>query len=612
MAVASFYSAAYAALIVLVEGTVPDPTVLGVQMGYIFLVGWLAGLISRETYQQTRAKLEMKELAEASGSMTEDLEIQTVAARAVTAGSHLVGADRGALFLLDRATDELACVYAEGLSEAYLKTVTGGYRQTPCAALFDGEPHVHIPDVHSRDDLGPLGQVMREEEIASYVAVPLTVYGEPMGALVFYRDEVAPFKPEEIELLRSLGSHAASAIENARLVEEVKASEGRWRTLVKHAPNLILLLDREGVIRFINRGIGDIQPEDLMGTRPHEWVPEDHAPMVEENLSAVLERGETRTFEVPGPGSDGERAWYANRAGPILADGEVQAALLISMDITDRKRMEEELRRSNADLEQFAYVASHDLQEPLRMVASYVQLLQRQYKGQLDKDAETYIEYAVDGAQRMQAMIKDLLTYARVDVNEEAFQAVDLETVVDEVVEGLAGMIEQVGATVRRSDLPTVEGVPSQLRQVLQNLLTNALKFHGETAPEISISAERIGQAWQVSVTDNGIGIPEPYMDKIFQLFQRLHTRDKYPGTGIGLAICRKVVQRHGGEIWVEGNEDGGSTFRFTLPIEPEPRGRGRSVGSQQPGPGPGVGNPETVAGPRSPPPMADRQGPSG
>jgi two-component system CheB/CheR fusion protein len=249
------------------------------------------------------------------------------------------------------------------------------------------------------------------------------------------------------------------------------------------------------------------------------------------------------------------------------------------VDITDRKRQEEQLRllntdlgkragelaASNAELERFAYIASHDLQEPLRMVSSFLQLLQRRYKGQLDQKADQYIHYAVDGAERMKALIMDLLEYSRVGSGKDSFEAVDTAVVMQEVGDVFREKIIAARAKVEIDPLPVVWGDKMQLMQLFQNLLSNALKYHSDRLPSIRIKASEEAGQWLFSVADNGIGIDPQFFDKIFIIFQRLHNKSDYSGTGIGLAICKKIVERHGGRIWVESRPGEGSTFYFTI-----------------------------------------------
>jgi light-regulated signal transduction histidine kinase (bacteriophytochrome) len=254
--------------------------------------------------------------------------------------------------------------------------------------------------------------------------------------------------------------------------------------------------------------------------------------------------------------------------------GELESANAhLQTEIQERTRAEQavrsvarELARSNEDLQQFAYVASHDLQEPLRAVAGYVGLLQRRYPEKMDERGQHYIEAAMDGAIRMQQLIEDLLAFSRVQTKGKTFAATDLNAALDRALLNLQVTIHENKAEVSRAPLPTLRVDAPQIAQLFQNLIGNGIKFRSDEDPRIHIGAENRDGQWIFSVGDNGIGMEPQYYDRIFQIFQRLHTRKQYPGTGIGLAICKKIVERHGGKIWVESEPGKGSTFYFTLP----------------------------------------------
>ena len=231
-----------------------------------------------------------------------------------------------------------------------------------------------------------------------------------------------------------------------------------------------------------------------------------------------------------------------------------------------------DLERSNAELEQFAYVASHDLQEPLRKVASFCQLLEQRYRGQLDERADQYIDFAVDGAKRMQQLINDLLAFSRVGRSGNELQPVALDEIARRALADLDAVRVDARATVDVGDLPTVLGEPSLLTVLFQNLIGNAIKFRSEQPPEVRLTAERDGDGWLITCSDNGIGIDPEYAERVFVIFQRLHAKDEYAGTGIGLAMCRKIVEHHGGRIWLDPEAGPGTTFRFTLPALEESR----------------------------------------
>ncbi|MFZ2653330.1 MAG: PAS domain S-box protein [Victivallales bacterium] len=284
--------------------------------------------------------------------------------------------------------------------------------------------------------------------------------------------------------------------------------------------------------------------------------------------------GEVWNIEHRFRGVDGKWHPVLARGVPVRNEkGQITCWAGINLDISQIKQAEEDLRRSlselgrsNKELEQFAYVASHDLQEPLRMVASYTQLLAQRYEGQLDEKARKYIDYAVNGAVRMQRLINDLLAFSRINTKGASPELTDSHSVLGEAIKNLSSSIEESQSIITNDELPMVRVDPSQLMLLFQNLISNAIKFSGAHTPRIHVSARELGQEWCFSVKDSGIGIDMRYAEKIFVIFQRLHTMQEYPGTGIGLAICRRVVERHGGRIWFESELNQGSTFYFTLP----------------------------------------------
>jgi len=255
------------------------------------------------------------------------------------------------------------------------------------------------------------------------------------------------------------------------------------------------------------------------------------------------------------------------------AEGQVLQWFGTNTDIDETMRMEsdllkttEELRRSNLDLEQFAYVASHDLQEPLRAVAGCVQVFNKRYHGQLDSRAGELVTHIVDGVSRMQNLIHDLLSYSRLGTQGKAFELCDCNAALDQAIANLEAIVKESGAVVTHDQLPALSADAGQLTQLFQNLISNAIKFRGTAPPRIHVGAERRDGEWLLSVNDNGIGIEHEYFQRIFVIFQRLHTRSEHPGTGIGLAICKKIVERHGGCLSVESEPGVGSTFSFIMP----------------------------------------------
>ncbi len=312
----------------------------------------------------------------------------------------------------------------------------------------------------------------------------------------------------------------------------------------------------------------------IQGKTPEEAFGDVLGPIFCQNYVRCLQAGTSISYEEQ-LNFEEHIIWTLTTLVPLRDDqGQIYRIIGTATNISDRKTAELELQqqkqdlaRSNDELQQFAYVASHDLQEPLRMITSYLELLERRYKGQLDPKADQFIAYAVDGAARMQILINDLLQYSRVGSRGQLLEQVDCEVVLQNVLRNLQVAIAENKAIITHDVLSQVNADITQLTQLFQNLIGNAIKFHGEDLPKIHIGIEQRNDKWLFSVCDNGIGIESQYVDRIFVIFQRLHSRTDYPGTGMGLAICKKIVERHGGNLWVESTPKQGSTFYFTLPV---------------------------------------------
>lgn len=375
----------------------------------------------------------------------------------------------------------------------------------------------------------------------------------------------------------------AAIKESQRSTEALRQSEERYRSLVNSAPDAIVMLDLDtGRLVEANPAatrLFGVPRENLIGSDALGLHASGDPPALQfRRRLAEAERGETPQFEWTHISDDGRIVPCEVRLSRIPVTGGQRLIRVRLNDISSRKaaeellrRRSEELERSNRELERFAYVASHDLQEPLRMVVSFSQLLARRYQGRLDKDADEFIGFAVEGATRMERLISDLLAYSRVNSTPHELRRIPASEAAHRAVENLREAISAAMAKVRVGDLPTVRVDPSQLTQVFQNLIGNAVKFRGQSPPEVDITAERRDGTWEFAVRDNGIGIDPAHHDRVFSMFQRLHPRTRYEGTGIGLAICKSIVERHGGRIWIESEPGRGSTFRFSIPREEEP-----------------------------------------
>ncbi len=471
--------------------------------------------------------------------------------------------------------------------------------------------------------------------------------------------------------------------------ESIWQTDGKWHTLVESAYNIIVIVDRKGVIQYINKKT----KENIINTSIYDYMFPEYHEQVQESVGKVFETGRPEDFEIASASSRGQVKWYISRVGAIKLGDKVVSAVMIFTDITKRKEAEEilqikndaiessingivftdlkgninyinhslesmwdycsddeiigrniielwegrkrclqvlnemkdkgswigelvakkknsdlfdvqlsssiiknkngkpmlmmfsfiditenkqserrlkqimkELVRSNEELEQYAYIASHDLKEPLRTVISYLQLLEKRYKTKLDSAADEYIMYAVEGAKHMEQLIKDLLGYSQVGVNTREPQIVNSGIVLGRVLINLQDIINEADVIVTHDKMPEVYADDIQLGQVFQNLINNAIKFRKQTDPEIHISVKERDSEWIFAVKDNGIGIKNEYKDKIFDIFKRLHIKDEYAGTGVGLSVCKRIIEYYGGQIWLESEFGYGTTFYFTIP----------------------------------------------
>jgi PAS domain S-box-containing protein len=433
-----------------------------------------------------------------------------------------------------------------------------------------------------REDGTPLSQEDRPTRITVKTGQPLT--GQIIGA--YRKDGTVTWLSVNTALLHAGGesdwygvvSTIADITAQRKAEAALRASEARFRQTFELAASGIAHVALDGKFLRVNKSLCEILGYDesaLIGRSVKQIShPEDRDLTDAQRARVRSGEVESARFEKRYIRSDGSAVWV--ELAVALVRNEARAPLYeiaVFDDISERKTHEaalreahEELKRSNSELEQFAYVASHDLQEPLRMVASYTQLLQRRYIEKLDGDAKEFMHYIVDGASRMKQLIEDLLSYSRVGTRSKEYKAVEVGVSLDKALANLKAAITESGAEVTRDKLPVVNGDEVLLPQVFQNLIGNALKFRPkERAPHVHVGVTEHAHEWQFSVRDNGIGIEPEYFERIFMLFQRLHMKGEYPGTGIGLAICKKVAERHGGRIWVESKPGEGSTFHFTV-----------------------------------------------
>lgn len=413
---------------------------------------------------------------------------------------------------------------------------------------------------------------------------------------------LAPIIPRALRLpgLEEVNRRLEKEIaERQRVEQSLQASEIRFRMLVDAAPTAMIMIGRDGRIVLVNRECERLfgySRDELLGALIEMIVPERSRARHPALRESYQQDPETRRMgagrDLTAVRKDGSEFPVEIGLNPIRTD-QGDFVLSVVVDLTERKRHEDEkqrlneilecrvqertielehsnaaLERSNMELQQFAYIASHDLQSPLRSIAGFTQLLQRRTHGKFDEQAESWLKLIVDATGRMQALISDLLQYSRIETRAEPFEPISMNAAFHDAVGFLEAAIGDSAAKVTADELPTVIGDRMRLVQLFQNLIGNGIKYRGKETPRVHVSVERCDDEWIFSVRDHGIGIDPKHHERIFEIFKRLHTQQQYPGTGIGLAVCRRVVQRHGGRIWVESSPGAGSTFRFTVPVE--------------------------------------------
>jgi len=579
---------------------------------------------------QAAIAIENARLFEETAKRAQEQEALSAIATAVNQSLHLdellqisldrvldvTGRDKGYIRLKDPISGKLRLVAHRGISKEYIEVLV--HRRTPGGksdqVLESGKVLVINDPEGAR-----LKEETRREERNCLIWVPLKARGKVVGLLNLSTEQPIPFAPREVELLQAIGNVIGVALENAQLFQSTQQGLERVRALYEIDKAVTSTLDLRTVlnvlmekidlvlpysattVRLFNEASGFLEPIACRNLNEKEWkadkwkggrgipnvVFESKAPWTVSNVQTDPSVKDTEFFRKHSLVSYlgvplvvkaeilGVLGFYTRQEHDFSAEeveflttlaSEAAIAIHNSQLYEQSRRQAMELARSNADLEQFAYVASHDLQEPLRMITGYTQLLAKRYGDKLDQNANEYINYAVDGAKRMQRLIHDLLTYSRVGTQGKEFAPTDCGAVVAETVRILQPAIQESAATIAYDSLPTVMGDETQLLQLFQNLIGNAIKYRDSKPPAVQVSCKQEGEHWLFSVRDNGIGIDPKYAERIFVIFQRLHTGEQYAGTGIGLAVCKKIVERHGGKIWVESEPGKGATFHFTIP----------------------------------------------
>jgi PAS domain S-box-containing protein len=534
----------------------------------------LASALAREREARQTAEL----LNQLGPLLLAERDTQRLTQRVTDLATQLTGAEFGALFhnVLDSSGGSYMLYTLSGVPHEAFEQFPMPRNTAVFAPTFTGEAIVRSDDITKDPRYGKnapyKGMPPGHLPVRSYLAAPvISRSGEVLGGLFFGHSKVGVFTEQHEDLARGIAAQAAIALDNARLFTEAQQTRERYEFLAESIPQMVWTADSDGRLDYVNqKAVNYLGSADaITGMRWVHSVHKDDREHALERWNHALGTGEI--YEVAlrlKRALDGDYRWHLARALPMNGpDGAIIKWFGTCTDIEDQKRVESQLRRANQDLEQFAYSASHDLQEPLRQVATFSQMIQRNYRGRLDERADEFIDYTVQGALRMENLVRDLLAYTQAaKITEAAAAPANVKAAVDDACQNLKMSIQENQAEVEAGSLPAVRVHHVQLVQLFQNLIGNAIKYRGKDAPRIRISVEREGVRWRFCVMDNGIGIAPRYHSQIFGLFKRLHGGAQYTGTGIGLAICQKIVEQYGGRIWVESALGEGAKFYFTLP----------------------------------------------
>ncbi|RPJ53752.1 MAG: PAS domain S-box protein, partial [Methanobacteriota archaeon] len=523
-------------------------------------------------------------LADVAGRLLSSEEPQAVANDLCRETMAFLACDVFFNYLVDAHRECLHLNAFAGIPEAEAKKIEWlDYGVAVCGCAARDGCRIIAEEIPTTPD--PRTELVGSYGVQAYACHPLVVEGRVLGTLSFGTRSRTRFSERDLAVMKSVADSIAIAMHRLVSARTLRESEEKYRTLVEQSLQALVML-RDGRIVFANERaaeFGGYTVQELRALSPDQVVglyhPDDRPVIVKRMKGRLAGELEPTRYEARLVRKDCSMAWAELFVSVVQYEGRPTHQVSF-IDITERKEAEitlqryaadlqdyaDNLKRSNEDLERFAYVSSHDLQEPLRTIVTFTQLLERRYKGEMGAEADEFIHYIVSGGKRMQSLINDLLEFSRVTSKGRSFGTVNLETVLRQDEGNLQQSIAENQAIILHDPLPTVIADESQMTLVFQNLIGNALKFRREDPVRIHVGAKRIDHGWQFSVQDNGIGIAPEYFDRIFVIFQRLHSMDTYDGTGIGLAIVKRIIDRHGGRIWVESEVGKGSTSFFTLP----------------------------------------------